>query len=108
MGIMRKFWSITIRYLGYLIEEKKAIRRFIVLTCYPAWLFLSVVIVFDFIRNGKFDMSFATFYATFTSVVTIVVGFYFYGRSKEKDGKGIVSRVIQKINEVSSSDEKSF
>lgn len=71
-----------IRYIAYLIEEKQAIRRFIILTCYPVWLILSVVIVFDFVRKHQFDMSFATFYGTFTSVVAVAVGFYFYVRGK--------------------------
>ncbi len=78
-------------FLGYLVERKRAIRRFIVLTVYPVWLYLSVCVLLGVVRVDEWV---SVVYGTFSSVVAVVVGFYFHGRGRtdgEKDfckGKG--------------------
>ncbi len=76
----------VIDYLAYLIERKRGIRRGIVLTAFPAWLILSIWGIVDYIKHHVFSTGFASFYATFTSVIAIVVGFYFHTRGKVDKG----------------------
>ncbi len=68
-----------ISWLGRVIETKKGIRRFIVLTCYPAWLYCSVRLL---LRGGIGEWE-SLVYGGFSSIVGVIIGFYFYVRGKE-------------------------
>ncbi len=69
--------------LHTLIEQHKAIRRFIILTLFPIWLYLS----YTLLMHPRVDLTYPVvqIYAVFTGVVGTAIGFYFVNRqSNEK------------------------
>lgn len=65
--------------LGYIIEKKKGIRRFMIFTSFPLWMYLSYVLLAESDPTGDH----VQIYTVFSGIIGVIVGFYFSSRRSE-------------------------
>jgi len=64
---------------GYIIEKKKGIRRFMIFTSFPLWMYLSYILLV----GPEPTNDHVQIYTVFSGIIGVIVGFYFSSRKNE-------------------------
>ena len=73
----------------YLNQHKYIIRRIMTATMFSLWWIFTLIAGYRLLINlVDLPEQFRDYYITFSSAVTIAIGFYFKGRNGDKGGNG--------------------
>ena len=73
----------------YLNQHKYIIRRIMMATMFSLWWIFTLIAGYRLLINlVDLPEQFRDYYITFSSAVTIAIGFYFKGRNGDKGGNG--------------------